>query len=252
MIVDGAAMAVAGVVGFALLKRSGLGLLALPAGLYCAYVGTAIAWLPKPETVTAFACVTIALIALERRPVSAGWWSSSVVWLSLIAAGAVLVGCRTELLFALAAGFAVRYRYFRLRADGVAMVGLAATAVLGSVVLIRHYSDARYPKGTAVVQLFHNLDALPLVVAACFLLPALAPLIVMWRHREVAVSVGPVARAKLPLLSVIVTEILATFTVGRIEEIRLLFPISFALAWVGLDLWRALVTTLHLEDAPIA
>ena len=84
------------------------------------------------------------------------------------------------------------------------------------------------------------------------LLPALAPLIAMWRHREVAVAVGPVARAKLPLLSVIVTEILATFTVGRIEEIRLLFPISFALAWVGLDLWRALVTTLHLEDAPIA
>ena len=36
VLVDGTAMAVGAIVGFALLKRAGLGLYALPAGLYCA------------------------------------------------------------------------------------------------------------------------------------------------------------------------------------------------------------------------
>ena len=249
MLVDMIAMAIAGAIGFAILKRVGLGLFALPAGLYCAYVGIGIAALSKPETVVAFACTTAALLALERRPVIAGWWSPYVVWSVLVVASVVLLGCRTDLVFALATGFAVRYRYFRARADAAAMVCLALAAVIVSVALVAHWPHSHYPKGTAVVQILHNLDALPLVVLSCFLLPALAPLVMMFRHPAVSLAVRPTAVAHLPLIVMILTEVSSTFIVGRIDEVRLAFPLAFAIAWVGVDLWRALFASLHLDES---
>ena len=166
----------------------------------------------------------------------------------LLIATVVLLGCRTDLVVALAAGFAVRYRAGKDPVDAVAMVGLAVVGVAGSLFLIMHFREARYPAGVSVLQLSYNFDALPIVVAALFLLPAVAPVLMMWRHQTAVPATRRALAAQAPLLAVIFSELGATFVVGHIDEIRLMFPVAFALAWVGIDLWRALLSTLEIED----
>jgi len=151
------------------------------------------------------------------------------------------MGCRTDLLFALAVGFGVRWWRERETADVVAAVALAGAGAIATVILVRYYSDAHYRSGTSVVQLGHNLRPMPALVAACFVLPVLGPCVVALRH-----SIPGVWRAaadELPLLALIASQLVAIFVIGRAEETRLMFPLAVALAWLGTSLWRAVISS---------
>lgn len=250
-IVYAASLAVGVALGVAVLGRSGLRLWALPVLGYCAFMLIGPILFPKAETLTAFACVTGALIALARPPDDDRWWSPSVAWATLAFVAIVLIGCRTDLLVALAAGFATRWWQRRDRADLVVAGLLALVGATATVALVRVYPDAHYPPGIHVVELSYNLDALSIVVLATFLAPALGPLVLLSRPGAAASHVKRTTIRHLPLIMMVATEVVATFVVGHVEEVRLQFPMSFALAWVGVDLWRAALLSLDLVDAPV-
>src|SRR4051812_38859628 len=148
---DMAMLAIGAALGVSMLRRTGLGLFALPALLYCAFLilGPALYW--KPETMTAFACVTAALMAMQRPSRADGWWSDRVTSSALVIAAAILIGCRTDLLFALGAGFAMRWWQRRERFDLLAAAVLVMTCTVATLALIRVFPDAHYPRGVGPV-----------------------------------------------------------------------------------------------------
>ena len=249
-LVDGVALATGAVIGVAMLRRSGLGLYAWPALLYCGLLILGPTAYYKPETMVAFACTTAALLALERRPPTEGWWSSRAVWPALVIATLVLIGCRTDLLFALGVGFAVRWRKTREQADLVAATALLAVGVVATVALVHAYPDAHYPRGLGVVQLAYNVDSVQLCVLGFFLAAAIGPLIAVRGATPLAVAARAVASERLPVIALIATEVTATLVVGKIDEIRLIFPVGLALAWVGADVWRAVLSSVEIEERP--
>ena len=249
-VIDGIGLAVGAAIGFAILKRTGRGLYALPVGLYLSLLSIGYIALPKPETLTAFACATAALIALERRPVSDGWWSGRVAWAALVLSTVILLGCRTDVVFALAVGFGARYVARRQPVDAIAAGVLATSAIVATLALIARFPDAKYPSGVSMVQLADNFSAIRIVVVGLFVLPALAPLVIMWRHPAVAPRVRDAAMTHLPLLMVVAAQVVSSFVVGRFDEVRLFFPVAFALAWVGVEMWQAVFESLETEERP--
>ena len=247
VLLDGAMLVAAVALGLALLRRLDLRLLTLPVLLYCAFMMVGLIAFPKPETTTALFGVTASMLALERRPLSEGWWSPRIVWTGLVLSSSILVGCRTDLLVALAAGFAVRWWLRREWADAYAAIMLAAAAVIATVVLVHIYPMARYPSDTGLIQITWSISALPLVVASCFLAPALAPLALLLRRTDTVEPLQRAARAHLPALGVIVAEVLAAVTVGHVDEVRLFFPVFFCLATVGAEMWRAMVESVNVN-----
>jgi hypothetical protein len=55
-----------------------------------------------------------------------------------------------------------------------------------------------------------------------------------------------------PLLAVLATEIGVTLLVGRVDEVRLLFPLAFPIAVVGIQLWSAVVRSIERAGTPVA
>ena len=245
IVVDATAITIGIAVGLALLRRLGLGPFTFPVLLYCAFFEIGLFLYPSPETTTAFACVTAGLLALERGQGPEAWWSARLVWGVLAVSGLVLIGCRTDLVVALGIGFAVRWWQRRDAADALAAVGLVVSGVVATVVLVHLYPDAHYRSGVAVVQLPDNARALPVVVAACYLLPALGPLALLVRPSELSSSIQRITAAHLPLLAVVLAEFASSFLVGRIEEVRLFFPVAFVLAILGTELWRTVVASVE-------
>jgi len=244
IVVDGVALAVGTAIGFYWLRRSDRGLFVLPAAVYCGYLTLGLLFFAKPETITAFAATTAVLLALDgdaRRAVDA---------VALVVGAAVLVGCRTDLLGALAVGFAVRWWQRRRAADAAAGAVLAIAAAVATAALSAHYAAARYPAGVGIVQLDHNFAALPVVVAASFLAPALGPL-VLARQDACRDAIVQVVRDDAPLLAVVVAELAFSMVFGRIDEVRLLFPVAFALAVAGIDLWRAVARSIATPSSPL-
>jgi len=248
ILVDATAVTVGAAVGVTMLRRSGLGLFALPALLYCALLMLGPILYYKPETMTAFACMTVALLALERR--STAWWSTKTVWTTLVVAALILVGCRAYLLAALGVGFGVRWWQRRESTDVLAALSLLAIGGTATLVLIRVFPDAHYPRGMGLVQLNYNFDALTVCVLGAFLATAIGPLYAVRGPAPIASAVRAVASERLPVLAVIASVVVSSTFFGRIDEIRLIFPIGFALAWVGVDLWRALFSSVEIEERP--
>lgn len=244
ILVDGVTLWVGLALGLALFRRFSLRLFTFPALLYTAFLMIGLMAYPKPETLTAFACVTAALFALERRPTSEHSWPGGATWPMLVVASVILIGCRTDLLFALSAGFAVRWLRDREHLDLLAAAVLGLTAVISTVALIHIYPAAKYPTDTNLVQLDWSLGPLPLVVAGSFLAGTLGPLALLLRRSDPVESVQRAARAHLPLLGVIAAEFASAVTVGRIDEVRLFFPVVICLLIVGGELWRAMLTPI--------
>jgi hypothetical protein len=250
VLLDGAAIAIGASLGVAMLRRTGLGLYALPVLLYSALLILGPILYYKPETMTAFACITAALLALQRRSVAQGWWSGRVLWPSLVIAALVLAGCRTDLLVALGVGFAIRWWQKRDATDRIAALSLAVTGMVAALVLARVYPDAHYPPAVGLVQLSYNFDAFSVTILGFFLAIALGPLIALRGPEPMAAAARAVASERLPILGLVATEVASTVVFGRIDEIRLIFPLGFAIAWVGADLWRALLSSVEIEDSP--
>jgi hypothetical protein len=74
----------------------------------------------------------------------------------------------------------------------------------------------------------------------------------LWRQPTLTPWVRPAASTHLPVLAMVATEVAASFVVGRIDEVRLLFPVAFAVAWVGIDLWQGVVASFESEETPVA
>ena len=248
---DGAVLALGVGLGVMLLRARGLKLLTLPALLYCAFMIVGMMSYPHPETIAAFVCVNLALFALVRPPAAEDWWPPVLVWGMLVLAAAALTGLRTDLLFALAAGFAVRWLRGRQLPDLVAAIGLGLTAVVATLAVVRLFPAAKYPSDTDVVQITWNLGAYPFVVALCFLAPALGPLALLLRQSNQVESLQRAAQADVALIAVIAGEFATSVVVGRINEIRLLFPVTFCLILVGAELWRAMIQSLDREPVRI-
>jgi hypothetical protein len=187
-------------------------------------------------------------MAMCRRPPAEGWWSERVVWGALAVSSLVLIGCRTDLLLALAAGFATRWGRDRQRADAVVAALLAATAATATLLLVHHYAHATYRDDLSVVQLPHNFrGALPAVVATLFLVAPVGPLLMLWRHPTGLATVREVAIRDLPVLMLVAVEVGASLVVVQVDDVRLFFPIGFALAWVGVDLWATVISAIEPE-----
>jgi len=245
IVVDGSALALGTALGFHMLRKSGLAVYALPAAVYCGWLGLGLLNYAKPETLVAFAAVTAAANVVAH---DAG---GRARWLVVVVAAVVLAGCRTDLLVALGVGFGVRAWQRRSVVDAGAALALVVTALAATVALLVRYPDAKYPEGVHVVQLQHNLTAIPVVLLAAFLLPALGPL-VLARAPRVRREVLDVASRYAALLAVVATEVVVTLVVGRTEEIRLLFPEAFLIALVGIELWRVVVDSIERADTPVA
>src|SRR5205823_4104245 len=136
---------------------------------------------------------------------------------------AILIGCRTDLLFALGAGFTMRWWQKRERFDLVAAGLLVMTCTVATLALIRFFPDAHYPPGVGPVQLSYNFDALTVCVRGAFLATALGPLVALRGPSTAAVAVRDVASERSPLLALIVAEVASMFVFGRIDEVRLIF-----------------------------
>jgi hypothetical protein len=230
-IVDGACLAAGALLLERLLRHLELEDWLLAAALLCGFAGLGLLFWGKFETTAAFAATTAAIGALvgpdRHRPLVLG------------AAAIVLVGTRTDLLLALgAAHLAAWWWTGRDRRHLVTGAGLAALGVAATVALKAVYPDARYVS-TTTLQLAHNLRPAVWLTALAFLVPALAPYAMALRVPPLRAALVAHRDLVVPLLALVAAEVASVVVVGRLEEVRLFFPVSTALAVLGIVGWRA-------------
>jgi hypothetical protein len=233
--VDVVAMAVAVAATAVLLRRLALEAWVLPIALYGATLGIGLLWWGKFETVTAFAGVAIALVGIVSD-------EARTRWACLLPAAVILTGTRTDLLIAVGVALLARWRWAGRRpADLAAGLLLGAAGAVATLALKAAYPDAAYPDGVSLVQVAHNLQPLVLLTLVAFLLPALGPWLLADRQPALRAALDADREALVPLLALVLAEVAATLVVGRVEEVRLLFPLATALGLLGVVGWRALL-----------
>jgi hypothetical protein len=239
-LVDAVALIVGAVAFDRLLQRLELGMWALPAALYGGFLGLGVVWWGKFETMAAFAAMTVATAALLGL----------VRHRSLVLAGCalVLIGTRTDLLFALAVAEAARWWWIDRRPGALrTALALGATAAIATVGLSLAYPDAAYDEATGVVQVWHNLQPTNLAIAAAFLLPALLPHLLRWRGPQLQARLEADRATWLPLLALVGAQVASVALIGRADEVRLFFPLVAALSILGIVGWRAVVGLVAAE-----
>jgi hypothetical protein len=107
-------------------------------------------------------------------------------------------------------------------------------AVGGTALFMAIYSDATYLPGVSVVQLAHNVNPSNLYLPILFLLPVALPILRL--ARPVRDSIGTDVAS---LLVAVACFTAATLVVGRVEEVRLWFPLAGVLSTIGAAGWQA-------------
>ena len=236
-VLDGAFLAL-GVVAFdRLFRRLRLTEWVLPGAAYACYLGLGILWWGKFETIAAFAALTWACLArVDRR-------SRAV----LIVAVPVLLTSRTDLVAALGAAFLAGWWLDRRRRDDLTLgLGLGALAVVATVAFSRIWPDARYGE-QGLIQLAHNLQPAVWLTAAAFLVPVLLPYALCRPGTRARAAIDRRRNVVVPLLALVLAEVAFTTVAGRIEEVRMFFPLAAPLAVLGVVGWQA-----ALEARPTA
>jgi hypothetical protein len=233
-VVDALALALGAATLHVVLGRLDLRVWSLPAALYGSFLGLGLLWWGKFETITSFAALTLGLAALtdttERRTTA------------YLISAVLLVGTRTDLLVALGLAELARWWWGR-RASSARCpwpgLALAATGVIATFALRSLWPDAAYDPGTGVVQIAHNLQPTVALTAVVFLVPALAPYALCWRGPHLRDRLRPHLALLVPLGVLVGVEVASVAAIGRVEEVRLFFPLTGALAVLGAIGWRA-------------
>jgi hypothetical protein len=198
-----------------LLCRRGLESQILPALLYVGAVAVTALLFPRPETMPAFLGTTCVLVAYLHP--GAGQAMVGV-------AGAVLLtGCRPEMAAAGALAFVLQRRREHRSFHSAGSAVLATFGALGIIVPI--FLHPRTPYMTTLIQVEHNLNPRNQLVLAATLAPVL---VYLTRAR---------AARWAPLLAWVGAAVGLTFIVGRLDEVRIFFPLTGVLAYVAADLW---------------
>lgn len=228
--IDAVALAVGIVAIAAILRRLHLEVWTLAVAAYGAALSIGLVWWGKSESITAFAATSVAVWAIgeegRRR-----WWA-------LGPAALVLAGTRTDLLLALGVALLARWAWAgRRRGDALAGVAVGAFGVLATVALKAAYPDAAYP--VAVVQVAHNLQPMVLLTLLAFVAPALGPWLLTDREPTVHRALEVHRATVVPALALVAAEVASLLVVGRVEEVRLLFPLAGSLGVLAVLGWRA-------------
>jgi hypothetical protein len=233
VLLDGLLIAI-GVLGFdRLFRRLGLTEWLLPAALYGCFLGIGILWWGKFETTMAFAALTWACLALADRRARAG----------LLVTVPILLVCRTDLVAALGLAFVAAWWLDRRRRDDLILgLVLGGLAVGATVAFSRIWPDAHYGE-QGLVQLLHNVKPAVWLTAAGFLLPVLIPLGLCRAGTRARTALDRDRSVVGPLLALVVAQVAFTIVVGRIEEVRMFFPLAAPLAVVGVLGWRAVLAS---------
>ena len=213
---DGACLIIGGLYLARMLRRRPPGSI-LIALLYVSGFAVTVMLFPRPETFPAFLASTC-LLGTYIRP---GRAHAALG----MAGGVVLAGCRPEMAIAAAVLFALRWH------DRNVLMRLAFASVLvilgiAGVIIPRHlYPDTTYM--TDLVQIRYNLDPRHLLIVTALLAPVFAFI------------TRSGLRSSAPILAWVATQLTMIFIVGRVDEARILFPLSGALALVLADVYSA-------------
>jgi len=227
VVVDGLALLLGALLVLALLKRLNLHWAVLPAALYIALLGEGTFTYWHTETIVAFLGASGLALAFVQREARGGR-------ALLLASSLLLVGTRTDVLATFALAFGARWWWKRRHADLVSAAVTLGIAIGGTVLLVAIYSDAEYLPGVSVVQLAHNLNPSNLYLPILFLLPVALPLLRL--PRPLRDSIGTDVAS---LLVAVACFTVATLVVGRVEEVRLWFPLAGVLSAIGAAGWQA-------------
>ncbi|WP_421119130.1 hypothetical protein ACE2AJ_17465 [Aquihabitans daechungensis] len=110
--------------------------------------------------------------------------------------------------------------------------------MVSTVALSRIWPDARYGE-QGLIQLAHNSKPAVWLTAAAFLAPVLIPYALCAPGTRARASIERERSVVGPLLALVLIEVAFTIVVGRIEEVRMFFPLAAPLAIVGALGWRA-------------
>lgn len=232
LLVDGILLAIAALGFDRLFEKLGRTTWVLPAATYACFLGLGILWWGKFETIAAFAALTwscVALIDERRRSL-------------LVVAVPVLLVCRTDLTAALGVAFLARWWLDRSRRDDRTiglLLGIAAVAA--TVAFSRIWPDARYGE-QGLVQVVHNLKPAVWLTALAFLAPVVAPWTLCRKGTRSRAAAEGERDVVVPLLALVAAEVVLTGLVGRIEEVRMFFPLAAPLAALGVIGWQAAFT----------
>jgi hypothetical protein len=231
VLVDGLSLAIAAWFGWALLRQRGLQWAALPAAMYAGFLAIGVPLGAKPETFFALAATTVIARVVAGAPFD--------VWAALAVVG--LAFSRTDLLGALALGIAMHWWLDRSRRGDLLLAsGMIVVALVALGLVVAHYPDAHYPEGVGPIQLTFNGEPVWIVVAFAYLGPAFAPLLLLeWPRGVQRPALQAAVRGAAPLLATAVAEVSFTFVFGRINEVRLFFPLAAILAVLAAELWTA-------------
>jgi hypothetical protein len=198
--------------------------------VFGAFLGIGCLWLAKFETTLAFAAVTIGVLAVL------GFVRYRALTLAIVVL--VLAGTRTDLIVALAGAELARWWWTDRRPATLrSAVVLGAAGALATAVLAQRF--AHNPYNNEMVELAYNLRPTVLATGAGFLLPPLLPWVLCWRGPGLRDALRPHLPIAIPLLGLCIVEIGQCTAVGRLEEVRMFFPLAAPLAVLGILGWRA-------------
>lgn len=225
--IDSVSLIGGGLVLAHLLRQRGLEAQISPVLLYITACASTVLLYPRPETLPAFlgaSCVLMVYMDPGR--------ATSV----LGAVGALLLaGCRPETAAAAAIPFALRWWEDRRAVDVAASAALVSLGAAGALIPLLLYPNVRYM--TDVVQIRYNLNPENELVVLFIFAPLLAYL------------TRTALRRWAPLLAWVGLEFAFTLVVGRVDEVRIFFPLSGMLGFVAAHLW-AESRTVHDPMGP--
>ena len=189
----------------------------------CGWWALSLAFYPRPEPLAALLAVTIVAVGATLD----GWRRRSV-----LAFGALLlVGTRTDVLFAFGVGFAfVGLRHRRWLVEGLALGTVAAAA---TDIWVRVYPDAGYPKGSGLLQLNDNLNVQSIAAPVVMFLPLSLVVVGAWRRGW---PPDPLASA---LGVALAFHVGLSLFIAEIQETRVWFPWIGIAAVVAYDAWTS-------------
>ena len=239
LVLDVSAMIVGALAAHWMFVSLGMRWAAVAGAFYGSFLGIGLLWWGKPEAMPAFAAATVLCAVLcvptERR------------WVIVALAALVLAGTRTDLLGAFAVAWTARWWVGRRTADLVGGVSLGALAAVATEALKHAFPQARYPAGIGMIQIFHNFQPTTALIATAFLLPSIGPLVVA-RHDPAAVDELDRHHLLLfPIGLLVAAEVGFALVFGRIDEVRLLFPLTAPLTLIAALSGRALLRALGLQ-----
>lgn len=206
---------------------------------YGAALSVGLLWWGKAETITAFGAASVATWAVLE--------SGRRRWTALVPAVLVLAGTRTDLIVAVGLALLARWAWAgRQRDDRTAGLVTIGFGIAATVALKAAYPDATYP--VAVVQIGHNLQPVVLLTLVAFVAPAIVPWAMIEREAAVGAAFARHRATVIPLLALVGAEVGSLLVVGRVEEVRLLFPLAAALGVLAVLGWQGALAPYAAAD----